>query len=141
MRHNFWLSFFCLVALFLIDRFFKAWFYLTSGRQSSWLVDIFFWKNTGGVFGSPISNWWLIILGVIGLLFLCYWLWQAWQAQKAWLVFAYGLLIIGGFSNWLDRIKFGGVIDIYHWQLSIFNLADVYLLAGLLIALIIKIKR
>lgn len=141
MRRNIQLIVFCLVALFLLDRFFKAWFYLTHSQFNGLGLSIFSWKNTGGVFGSPMANWWLIILGVVGLVFLSYGLWQAWQSENNWLLLAYGLLIIGGYSNWFDRLKFGGVIDVYHWQLSIFNLADIYLLSGLLVALMIKIKR
>lgn len=141
MRRYLQLIFFCLVVLFLIDRATKTWFNLTNYHQPWSWVTIFSWKNTAGVFGWPISNWWLIGLGVIGLLALTYWFWQAWLAKKHWLVLAYGLLIIGGYSNLFDRLKFGGVIDIIHWQLGVFNLADGYLLVGLLMALVIKLKH
>lgn len=45
-------------------------------------------------------------------------------------------MLVGGFSNFWDRVLVGGVIDI--WYLPVltglnFNLADIYLLSGVLI--------
>lgn len=44
---------------------------------------------------------------------------------------AYGLLLLGAWSNWWDRIVYGMVIDFIHvpWW-STFNLADVYIFIG-----------
>ena len=46
------------------------------------------------------------------------------------------LIIIGGLSNLIDRIQYGAVVDfvqifIGNYRLSVFNLADVYIVAGL----------
>lgn len=51
------------------------------------------------------------------------------------------LIVIGGLSNLFDRIQYGAVIDfvqifIGNYRLSVFNLADVYIVVGL--ALILK---
>lgn len=47
---------------------------------------------------------------------------------------AYGLLLLGAWSNWWDRIVYGMVIDFIHvpWW-STFNLADVYIFVGVLL--------
>ena len=57
------------------------------------------------------------------------------MAKKSWVnFFAFGLIIAGAFSNLLDRFFYGAVID--YWQMrnfNIFNLADIMIVAGLII--------
>lgn len=141
MKSRWWLINLGLFFLFLLDRIFKDWFYLTRNHLAYKWGQIFFWQNHGGIFGWPINNWWLVGVGIVGLVVLVYWFIDAWLKNQAVLLISYGLIIIGGFSNWFDRLRLGGVVDVYHWQLSIFNLADVYLLAGLLMALFYKLKH
>lgn len=49
-------------------------------------------------------------------------------------VYAYGLLLIGAWSNLWDRIMYGAVIDFIHipWW-STFNIADVMIISGVLL--------
>lgn len=53
---------------------------------------------------------------------------------KGWPAFGYGSLAVGAFSNLIDRWLYGGVIDyIQIWILPVFNIADVMIVAGLLV--------
>jgi len=48
-----------------------------------------------------------------------------------------GLILAGALSNLFDRAWHGFVIDYVHiWILPIFNLADLFILAGLLLILV-----
>ncbi len=52
---------------------------------------------------------------------------------------AFGLLIGGSLSNLFDRVRFGHVtdfIDIHWWGLRIFNLADSFIVIGVVILLV-----
>lgn len=51
------------------------------------------------------------------------------------IVVSLGLILGGGFSNFFDRIRMGGVadyLDLFFWQL---NLADIFIIVGVLIFL------
>jgi signal peptidase II len=57
-----------------------------------------------------------------------------------WIIYGRSLIIIGGISNLIDRFIYGSVIDfiqvfIGDYRLSVFNLADVYIILGICILL------
>jgi len=47
--------------------------------------------------------------------------------------FSFGLIIIGALSNFLDRLFYQAVIDYWQIPLTIFNLADIYILIGVIL--------
>jgi lipoprotein signal peptidase len=44
-----------------------------------------------------------------------------------------GFIFIGGLSNWLDRLQYGGVIDMFNGFVFWFNLADVFITFGVIV--------
>ena len=76
------------------------------------------------------------------LTFLVFLLVKSYQKKKIFFIFSLNLIILGAFSNLLDRLFFGYVIDFIKIPVfSIFNLADVMIISGAslsLIKLIIK---
>ena len=61
-----------------------------------------------------------ISLGLLGLILLKFKL--GWQT---------GLIMIGGVSNLIDRIRWGGVVDfLSFFQITKFNLADIVIILG-----------
>jgi len=105
------------------------------------LLQIGFFPNYNLAFGLPLPNVLIIILAAIILLFLCYLWWQNLITEKSWNVFSVSLIIIGAFSNLLDRLFFGYVIDylnIFVWP--VFNLADCLIVVGVLAYILSEFK-
>jgi lipoprotein signal peptidase len=52
--------------------------------------------------------------------------------SKGWLRMMMVLILSGGFSNWLDRLLYGGVRDVIYYPVFDFygNMADIYLTIG-----------
>lgn len=93
-------------------------------------------RNLGGVFGMAQGKGWLFALFSFALLSgLIAYLWRARGLQR-FEYLCFGFVAGGGFSNVLDRLVYGSVVDfidvrgIPFWQ-YIFNTADVFIHVGL----------
>jgi signal peptidase II len=77
-------------------------------------------------------------LGILGLF--------AWHYRwKGWLALGVTLFVAGGVSNWLDRATTGHVVDFLNvgigpLRTGIFNVADMAIMAGALLAVVVEIK-
>lgn len=89
--------------------------------------------NIGLSFSLPLPPDLIITLTIIILMILTI-VWAKWyQAKKFLLLWPLTLIILGAFSNLLDRFKFGAVIDFIDlWWWPAFNLADLYIVTGCL---------
>jgi len=103
--------------------------------------NLIFHRNDGVTFGffQNVPWWGLALVATAIVLFLVVSLIRATQAAEA---IAYGMMIGGALGNILDRLRFGGVtdfLDFYfgtaHWPA--FNLADVFVVCGVGILLIV----
>lgn len=70
------------------------------------------------------------------------------KKESAWYCFGMALLVGGSASNVYDRIKRGYVVDYFHFRVKwkklrqmVFNLADMFIIAGAIIAMVEKIKE
>lgn len=93
-------------------------------------------RNLGGVFGMAQGKGWLFALFSFALLTgLTVYLWRASSLQRFEYI-CFGFVAGGGFSNVLDRLVYGSVVDFIDvrgiplWQ-YIFNTADVFIHVGL----------
>ena len=106
-------------------------------------LDIFLVFNTGISYGllggeSSFQKWLLIIVSVLIVAFLLIWM----KDSTSRLVNISISFITGGaLGNILDRVLYGGVIDFislhaygYYWY--IFNIADVFIVFGVILFLI-----
>ena len=76
------------------------------------------------------------------LTFLIFLLVKSYQKKKIFFIFSLNLIILGAFSNLLDRLFFGYVIDFIKIPVfSIFNLADVMIISGASLSLIKLITK
>jgi len=138
IKKHLWITLLILV-FFVLDRILKNIFLLKKiGLQISFF-QLSLVKNSQFVFGYfPPNFWFYFLIGLI-FIFLIYKLIDSWRQGQAWFTIALILVIFGGFSNLLDRIKYGFVIDYVHFlNWSFFNLADLMIWAGIII-IIIKI--
>ncbi len=134
----YWLS---LISLFVIDRLTKV--YIVNRPSSSAIGDGFlnFYLNKNLAFSLPVPNWLIIFLTLVILAVLLVWLKRLIRNKdiKQWPV---GLITIGAVSNLLDRVSYGGVIDLIDLpNFTVFNLSDVYITMGVVWLLFTEFKK
>ncbi|MCX6784752.1 MAG: signal peptidase II [Candidatus Komeilibacteria bacterium] len=110
--------------VFLLDRLFKV---LSWQGAGSWLglnLKLNF-KMISGLFFGPVIS---LVLSALIIVVLVYCFWR-YRAEQGWL----GWLIAGAFSNAVDRLWYGGVIDYWSPRLWpwVFNLADLMIIGSL----------
>ncbi len=111
--------------------------------------DLSYSRNPGGAFGlfAESPNFIRIILFIIfpiiciGLLFT-----MLKETQNRFQVLALGFILGGAGGNYLDRIRLGYVVDfidwyVYDWHWPTFNIADSFIVTGILILLFFYIKQ
>lgn len=84
------------------------------------------------------SGWWgsMLVIVASGSL-LCFFAWYINQRRsQGYCTVGEVLVLVGGTSNFLDRIRYGAVIDYIHfhigsWSYPIFNIADVLIVVGI----------
>ncbi len=123
---------FLILSLIVLDRLTK---YLA--LNSSQLF-----KNPNLYFISFNSVLLLFLIGIVlGLLLFLFF--KSWQKKDAFLTTGFSLIILGGLSNFGDRVILGYVIDwirISPLPISFFNLADLMIINGMIILLIGSLK-
>jgi len=118
--------FYCSIGLLLVlmDQLVKWW--MISYHPSLILT------NKGIIFGfieNPIISYLLLAIGVVFLV---------WMIKNQSSVVSYRLSVMlitaGAVSNLIDRIFRGYIIDYIHFfNLNVFNLADIFIIAGVLL--------
>lgn len=110
-----------------------------------WFNDVFRlqWATNEGAFLSlgaslpPTARYWLLTLGVGALLLALSIYSLTSKALDLFQVGSYALIASGGFSNWVDRARFNGVVvDFMNMGLGtlrtgVFNVADLAILVGI----------
>lgn len=139
MRHCF-NSYKELWGLFFVDRLAKllAWRFLQTPVDITPFLGLELHFNKGvswSLFAG--SGWWgnvLIILASGSL--LCFFAWYIHQRRlQGYCTRGEVLVLVGGTSNFLDRIRYGAVVDYIHvhwgaWSYPVFNIADILIVIG-----------
>jgi|SRR3989344_10093 len=136
---------FGLLILFIVDGFLKIIILNQPLLIKDWLLSSNFINkpeiNQGIALSLPLNNTIAIIISLIAIAIITWHLLNLLK-YKTWLVFYWGLILIGAFSNLFDRIFLGGVADylVLPFIPSLFNLADAFIFTGaLLLALNTKL--
>jgi len=126
-----------ILVFFVLDRILKNIFLIKKIGYQIGLFKFSLIKNNQVIFGYfPPGFWFYLLVGLI-FIFLIYKLINSYRQGQTWLMAALILVILGGFSNLLDRIKYDFVIDYIHFlNWSFFNLADLMIWAGIIIIVI-----
>lgn len=123
------------VFCFAIDRLTKLYFVNTGERIILWQNNLLFelHKNSGAIFGWWQMNIIFYILIVLILFLLFRLLLKEYQQKNLYYLSIISFILIGAISNLIDRWRWGAVIDWINvpWW-SVFNLADVYIIGGVI---------
>lgn len=123
---------------FLVNRIFIL-------NESKTIIDNFlnitYVRNTGAAWSILDDNTWIVtvisLLIIIGIIYYVY----RNRVSKKILKIGYGLILGGAIGNFIDRIVYGYVIDfididIFGWNYPIFNLADMFIVVGVILVMI-----
>ncbi len=123
---------------FLVSRIFIL-------NESKTIIDNFlnitYVRNTGAAWSILDDNTWIVtvisLLIIIGIIYYVY----RNRVSKKILKIGYGLILGGAIGNFIDRIVYGYVIDfididIFGWNYPIFNLADMFIVVGVILVMI-----
>lgn len=99
--------------------------------------------NSAFAFSLPLPPWLMYVIYFFVLVFMTYYCFKNYAAFKVWQSLAFTLIFAGALSNIGERIIFGRVKDFIYikflqWT-GIYNLADFYILAGILLLLVVPI--
>ncbi len=131
---NFLSSALVLFLLFVVDRLSKqlALKTLSQGFFIFPEVGLELQLNPDLAFSLSIPTWLMYLLLLIVFSGLIYWLAQLVRNKEIISVWLTGGLLIGGFSNLLDRVQQGAVVDfIRFYFFPVFNLADIYIILAI----------
>ena len=108
------------------------------------VVSLTYLKNSGAAF-SMLENqqWFFTIITLIAMGAAFVYLYRHIKGS-IWLLLGLTLIISGGIGNFIDRLRQGFVVDMFHldfMNFAIFNLADIYLTIGVGLLLIYLLRE
>ena len=118
-------------------------------NQSFSIINNFFRityvKNTGAAFSFLDGN--VLVLILVTIFFLgCMFYYTFFKVKNFWEGVSYGLVLGGAIGNFIDRSILGYVrdfidIDIFDYDYPIFNIADCFIVIGILMYLFISFYK
>ena len=108
------------------------------------VVSLTYLKNSGAAF-SMLENqqWFFVIITLIAMGAAFVYLYRHIKGS-IWLLLGLTLIISGGIGNFIDRVRQGFVVDMFHldfMNFAIFNVADIYLTVGVGLLLIYLLRE
>ena len=108
------------------------------------VVSLTYLKNSGAAF-SMLENqqWFFTIITLIAMGAAFVYLYRHIKGS-IWLLLGLTLIISGGIGNFIDRLRQGFVVDMFHldfMHFAIFNVADIYLSIGVGLLLIYLLRE
>lgn len=97
--------------------------------------------NSGVAFGLGLDYSLIVLMYCIIIPILIFILFNQYKQKKYFNIFGLTFIILGALSNLIDRIFFGAVIDYIDLKYySVFNLADVMIVFGVIIMIIVELR-
>jgi signal peptidase II len=148
-RKSHWVVFFAIAGgVIVLDQVAKAWVVgsLDVGQSTAVLGEwlrIWYVRNTGALFGLFRDQAILFALLSIGVMALIIWYHGRALVSSGWLAtIALGLLLGGAVGNFIDRARFGYVVDFVDmgipggWRFYTWNVADAAITTSILLLLL-----
>ena len=108
------------------------------------VVSLTYLKNSGAAFSMlEDQQWFFAIITLIAMGAAFVYLYRHIKGSL-WLLFGLTLIISGGIGNFIDRVRQGFVVDMFHldfMNFAIFNVADIYLTVGVGLLLIYLLRE
>lgn len=114
-------------------------------NESKTIIDNFlnitYVRNTGAAWSILDNNTWIVtVISLLIIIGIIYYVYRNIVSKKI-LKIGYGLILGGAIGNFIDRIVYGYVIDfididIFGWNYPIFNLADMFIVVGVILVMI-----
>lgn len=142
-RFLLWIA--CVTASVVADRLLKAhalaqWSLVPSGTVFGF--GFTFLLNPGIAFSIPFGGTLLLVLTSAVLSLFCWLLWRAVRERNVNAMLACLAVLAGAGSNIADRFLYGGVVDYLRvGPLSVINLADLMVLAGIVVLTVGRRER
>jgi signal peptidase II len=139
-----WIIYFFVFFFFALDRLTKYYFVFSEKQYTIWqdflLLELH--KNQNMALSLPLIDFLYYPLIVIIFFCLFYLLIDSYKKNNKFLSACILFIVAGAMSNLFDRIRWGGVIDFISvpWW-SVFNLADCYIILGVIFWLIYLFKN
>ncbi len=110
-------------------------------EQNNFVFSLQLIKNQNLAFSISMPQYIIFAIVALIIIILIYLLYRAIKKDNSIQIIAYFIIIVGAISNLFDRIIHDGVIDfislnIFDYQLAVFNLADVWIVIGVAILLL-----
>lgn len=121
---------------FVVDRFFKLWFFNNPSVDlgGDFILSFKYAINYGVAFGLGSNQLVLSILIIIVIVVIVHYLIRAYLEKNSLAVFSLTLILAGSLSNLIDRLRYGFVIDYIDLKwFTVFNLADIMITVGVVI--------
>lgn len=131
-------SFLLLSAFIISDRAAKAYFLANSESTFNLFGDgallLHFVKNKGIAFSLSLASPLVIVLTLVALAFVIFTLRRSFEKNERYMTLGLCSILLGAFSNFFDRLKYGYVIDYIDVRFfSVFNIADAMITAGIIL--------
>ncbi len=105
------------------------------------IIGITLIENTGMAFGFNSGNTKNIVLTLLILLLILNFVRNQKERMDTKTAIAIGLILAGGFSNLIDRITRGGILDFIDVKnFAVLNLADCYIFIGWIFLIVVFVK-
>ena len=129
-------------SLVVLDRLTKWFFLKNPDFYSGRFIELKLFKNSDLYFFSLNPIFLNLTIGTV-LLLLVFLFFKTLKQKNFLLTTGFSLIILAGFSNFFDRLYFGYVIDwirIFIFPISIFNIADMMIVGGIICLILSLIK-
>ncbi|MEE5987111.1 signal peptidase II [Ligilactobacillus equi] len=136
-----------MTGLIIADQGLKAYIvnYLALNTSQSVLPGFFSWthlRNYGAAWSMLMGQQWLfVVISLVSLVAFSYFFKK--EYAKVWYRWSFTFLIAGTIGNFIDRLRFGYVVDMFQLDFinfPIFNLADVALTTGVILLIIALLR-
>jgi len=134
------------VFLFVVDRISK-WLALNLLPQEGIFIvpkttGFILERNQGVAYSIPLTGPILIVVILLIIGFLIFLLRRAYRKKELPIILGLTFIIVGAFSNFLDRIRYDYVVDMVVLTIwPAFNLADVMIMVGIAVILWKMMKK
>ncbi|BAP85635.1 signal peptidase II [Paucilactobacillus hokkaidonensis JCM 18461] len=133
-----------MIVLVLSDQILKHWITVhialdAVSRLVPSVLSLTNLRNSGAAWSIlEGQQWFFTIISLLAVGFVGYYLWRF--RHSFWYALPLTFILAGTFGNFIDRLRFGYVVDMFQLDFinfPIFNLADTFLTIGVLVLIVV----